>query len=347
MIKRKTTLTACFLLFTVVILLTTGCVTPVESEISTQTQTQTPAATSPEATQALSTENASLPTVYFTSDISPEGLIAVYDALGREASGNVAVKVSTGERGGSYYLNPNLIGDLVQSVNGTIVECNTAYGGSRSDTEEHLLVAEEHGFTAIAPVEIMDANGSLSIPVTNGTHLTENFVGSSFDNYDFFIVLSHFKGHAMAGFGGALKNEAIGIASSTGKIQIHSGGTSTTNMWGGDQTAFLESMAEAAKSVSDYLGNGENVLYINVMNNLSIDCDCDSHPAPPEMEDVGILASLDPVALDQACVDIVYTTGGNESLVHRIEERDGIHLLEYAEQIGLGSRTYQLVNIDE
>lgn len=283
-------------------------------------------------------------TVYMTTDISAQGLMAIYHALGAELpEGNIAVKISTGEPG-SNYLRPELIGDLVQAVNGTIVECNTAYGGQRANTAYHLQVAEDHGYTAIADVDIMDADGSMTLPVTGGTHLTENYVGVNFTNYDYYVVLSHFKGHSMAGFGGAIKNTSIGIASSDGKAHIHSGGTGGS-MWGGDQDAFLESMAEAAKSVSDYMGG--RMLYINVMNRLSVDCDCDGSPAEPDMHDIGILASFDPVAVDQACIDLVYSAEDGDSLVRRIESRNGLLTLEHADEIGLGSRTYELVSIDE
>lgn len=283
--------------------------------------------------------------VYMTTDISSDGLMSVYKALGVQPSGTIAVKLSTGEAGGNYYLQPELIKELVQTLNGVIVECNTAYGGSRASTALHLQVAKDHGFTEIADVDIMDSSGSISLPVTGGKHLSENFVGASFSEYDYFVVLSHFKGHAMGGFGGAIKNISIGIASGEGKSWIHSGGTSKTNPWVGAQNDFLESMAEAAKSVSDNL-NG-NMLYISVMNNLSVDCDCDSNPAKPDMHDIGILASLDPVALDQACVDLVYTAPDGASLIKRIESRNGLLTLEHAEKIGLGSRTYDLISIDE
>lgn len=284
------------------------------------------------------------PMVYMTTDLSAEGLLAVYGALEASPSGNIAVKLSTGEPG-SNYLRTDLIGDLVQSFeNPTIVECNTAYGGSRANTAMHYQVAEDHGYTAIANVDIMDENGSMTLPVTGGSNLTENYVGANFANYDYYIVLSHFKGHAMAGYGGAIKNISIGIASAEGKSHIHSGGTGGS-MWGGDQDAFLESMAEAGKSVVDYLDG--NILYINVMNRLSVDCDCDGSPAEPDMHDIGILASYDPVALDQACVDLVYSAEDGASLVQRIESRNGLHTLEHAEAIGLGSRTYELVNMDE
>lgn len=275
--------------------------------------------------------------------------MAVYEALNWSPTGNVAVKLSTGEPPASNYLRPELIKDLVQSVNGTIVECNTAYGGSRSETAMHYQVAEDHGFTDIAQFEIQDENGSMTLPVEGGTRLTENYVGASFADYDSYLVLSHFKGHAMAGYGGAIKNISIGLASSEGKAWIHSGGTSRTNAWGGEQDAFLESMAEAGKSVSDYLGDGEWIVYINVMNRLSVDCDCDGNPAEPDLHDIGILASSDPVALDQACIDLIYAQkdGDGASLVDRIESRNGLHTLEHAETIGLGSRSYELVRIDQ
>lgn len=288
-----------------------------------------------------------VPIVYMTTDISPEGLMAVYEALGWTPSGRVAVKISTGEPPSSNYLRPELIADLVQSVEGTIVECNTAYGGSRASTVMHKQVAKDHGFTDIAEVDIQDAEGSMSIPVTGGVRLTENYVGASFGEYDSYLVLSHFKGHSMAGYGGAIKNISIGLGSAEGKCWIHSGGTSRTSAWGGEQDAFLESMAEAGKSVSDYLENGEHIVYINVMNRLSVDCDCNGNPAEPDMHDIGILASTDPVALDQACIDLIYSAQDGEALIKRIESRNGLHTLEHAEQIGLGSRSYNLVSIDE
>lgn len=287
-----------------------------------------------------------IPQVLMTTDISPEGLMAIYEALGWSPAGKVAVKLSTGEPPASNYLRPELIKDVVQAVDGTIVECNTAYGGSRASTAMHYQVARDHGFTEIADVDIMDENGSMTLSVAGGENLTENYVGANFSNYDSFLVLSHFKGHAMAGFGGAIKNISIGIASSEGKCWIHSGGTSRTNAWGGEQDAFLESMAEAGKSVAEALDG--KIVYINVMNRLSVDCDCDGNPAEPDMHDIGILASYDPVALDQACVDLIYAQkdGDGASLVNRIESRNGLHTLEHAEKIGLGSRAYQLVSID-
>ena len=287
--------------------------------------------------------------VYMTTDISPEGLMAVYEALEWEPTGKVAVKLSTGEPPASNYLRPELIKDLVESVDGTIVECNTAYGGSRAQTAMHYQVAEDHGFTDIADFRILDEDGSMTLKVTGGSVLTENYVGAAFAGYDSYLILSHFKGHAMAGYGGAIKNISIGLASGEGKGWIHSGGTSKKSIWGGDKDAFLEAMAEAGKSVSDFLGNGERIVYVNVMNRLSVDCDCDGNPAEPDIHDIGILASTDPVALDQACVDLIYAQkdGDGASLVKRIESRNGLHTLEHAEEIGLGSRTYELVNVDD
>ena len=300
-----------------------------------------------ESNQTKPTDDA--PIVYFTSNITPEGLVAVYEKLGWNPTGKVAVKLSTGEPPASNYLRPELIKELVQSIKGTIVECNTAYGGSRAQTAMHYQVAKDHGFTDIADFQILDENGSMSLPVNGGSVLTENFVGAAFSDYESYLILSHFKGHAMAGFGGAIKNISIGLGSCEGKSWIHSGGTSKTSPWGGIQDRFLESMAEAGLSVSDYLGNGERIVYVNVMNRLSVDCDCDGNPAEPDMHDIGILASTDPVALDQACIDLIYAQkdGDGASLVNRIESRNGLHTLEHAEEIGLGSRTYQLVNIDD
>lgn len=285
--------------------------------------------------------------VYMTTDISPEGMMAVYEALGWTPGENVAVKLSTGEPPASNYLAPELIKDVVERVDGTIVECNTAYGGSRAETAMHYQVAEDHGFTAIADFQILDEDGSMSLSVSDGTHLAENRVGAHFGDYDSYLVLSHFKGHAMAGFGGAIKNISIGLGSSEGKCLIHTAGESSSSPWGGDQDSFLESMGEAGKSVVDALDG--QIVYINVMNRLSVDCDCNGQPAEPDMHDIGILASADPVALDQACIDLVYAQrdGDGASLVNRIESRNGLHTLEYAEQIGLGSREYQLISVDE
>lgn len=273
--------------------------------------------------------------------------MSVYEALGWEPVGKVAVKLSTGEPPASNYLDPALIADLVQSVDATIVECNTAYGGSRTETAMHMQVAEDHGFTAIAKVDILDADGSMEIPVTGGNWLQSNRVGAHFADYDSYIILSHFKGHAMAGFGGAIKNISIGLGSREGKSLIHTAGKSSSSPWGGDQTGFTESMAEAGKSVSDYLGNGEKIIYINVLNNISIDCDCDGNPSKPDIHDIGILASTDPVAIDQASIDLAFAAEGSESLQRRVNDRDGLHTLEHAQEIGLGSRSYELVKIDD
>ena len=290
------------------------------------------------------------PAVYFIEEITPENLVRIYEALGRKAEGRVAVKVSTGEPGGHNFLQPTLIADLVHKVGGTIVECNTAYGGGRSDTENHLKAAADHGFTSIADVDIMDADGEVALPVKGGRHLKEDLVGRNYLNYDFTVILSHFKGHAMGGFGGAIKNMSIGIASSKGKAWIHSAGkTKNQNEVWGDlpaQDDFLESMAEAAKAVADHCG--DKILYISVANNLSVDCDCDSSPEDPKMGDIGILASLDPVALDKACVDMVRASKdhGKIHLIERIDSRHGMHTLDYGEKIGLGSQEYRLVRLD-
>ena len=304
-----------------------------------------------EAQQENPTDNhASLPKVYYFKEISSENLVKIYEALGREAKGKVAVKLSTGEPGNNNYLNPNLIKELVQKVKGTIVECNTAYGGGRANTEAHLKAAADHGFTAIAPVDIMDADGETALPIKGGKHLKEDYVGKNFLNYDFVVVLSHFKGHPMAGFGGALKNISIGIASSAGKAYIHSAGKtkSQSEVWNDlpHQDIFQESMAEAAKAIIDHAG--DNILYINVANNLSVDCDCVATPEDLQMGDIGILASLDPVALDHACIDLVRSSKdhGKIHLIERIDSRNGMHNLEYAEQLGLGSQEYELIELD-
>lgn len=286
-----------------------------------------------------------LPKVYLMKEINSENLIKVYEALGRTAKGKVAVKLSTGEPGGHNFLQPALIKDLVQKMNGTIVECNTAYGGGRSDTESHRKAARDHGFTSVANVDIMDADGEVELPLEGGRHLKKDIVGSHYLNYDFTVVLSHFKGHAMGGFGGAIKNISIGIASSNGKRYIHSAGASTTSWGNPSQDDFLESMAEAAKAIIEHCG--ENILYISVANNLSVDCDCDSSPEDPKMGDIGILASLDPVALDKACTDLVRASDdhGKIHLIERIDSRHGMHTLDYAEKIGLGSQKYELVEL--
>lgn len=294
--------------------------------------------------------DAVLPKVFLCKEITAENLVKIYEALGRKAEGKVAVKLSTGEPGGHNFLQPALIAPLVQQVNGTIVECNTAYGGGRASTEDHLKAAADHGFTAIAPVVIMDAEGDTPLPVKGGKHLKEDFVGSRYLDYDFTIILSHFKGHAMGGFGGAIKNMSIGIASSAGKAWIHTAGKTRNpaELWSNlpEQDDFLESMAEAAKAVADHCG--ERILYISVANNLSVDCDCDSSPEDPQMGDIGILASLDPVALDRACTDLVRASEdhGKIHLIERIDSRHGMHTLDHAELLGMGSQQYELVTLD-
>lgn len=299
---------------------------------------------------ALVAGNDDLPKVYFTKEITPDALMRIYRSLGRKAEGkNVAVKVTTGEPGGNNFLKPAFMRDFVQSVNGTIIECNTAYGGGRAATEDHLKAARDHGFMEIANVDIMDADGEIELPVKNGTWLKHDIVGSHYLNYDFTVILSHFKGHAMGGFGGAIKNMSIGIASSHGKAWIHSAGRTTdqVEVWKdhAPQDDFLEAMAEGASAIADHAG--DKIIYISVMNNLSVDCDCDSSPEDPKMGDVGILASLDPVALDKACVDLVYASSdhGKIHLIERMESRNGIHTLNHAEKLGMGSQRYNLVDI--
>ncbi|MBO5633851.1 MAG: DUF362 domain-containing protein [Bacteroidales bacterium] len=290
-------------------------------------------------------------TVYFTSDISSKGLVEIYKALGVKPQGRVAVKISTGESSKSNHLRPELISDLVHEVNGTLVECNTAYGGSRANTAAHRKAIVERGFESVAHVDIMDEEGEIQIPVKDKSHIQHDIVGSHIQNYDFMINLAHFKGHAMGGFGGVLKNQSIGVASSSGKLYIHSAGRSTTKWIDDDQDGFLESMAAAAQAVHDYFKkDGKNIIYINVMNNMSVDCDCDGNPDKPRMKDIGILASTDPVALDQACIDLVFNHKDTEGdtatpLQQRINRQHGLHILEYAESIGLGGRKYHIVNL--
>ena len=286
-----------------------------------------------------------MPVVYFTKEITSESLIHIYNAMGVTLRDKVAVKISTGEPGGHNFLQPTLIGPLVKKLNGTIVECNTAYEGKRFSSVDHWQAIRDHGFAEIAPCDIMDEFGEFSISVEGGKHLRENFVGEHLKNYDFMLMLSHFKGHLMGGFGGALKNMSIGVASSHGKANIHGAGN-PAELWTADHDSFLESMAEADKSVMYYMGR-ENIVYINVANRLSVDCDCDAHPHEPEMADLGIFASSDPVALDQACVDAVYASPdkGKAALIERMESRNGIHTIETAAELGLGNRTYEIKTI--
>ena len=299
------------------------------------------------------------PKVFFTKEITPESLVKIYKALGVEATGRVAVKISTGEGGNTHYLKPTLIRNLVDEVNGTIVECCTAYGGSRQDPKKHWETIHEHGFDSIFAVDLMDEFGDIRIPIKDKKHLKYDIVGNHLPNYDFMINLAHFKGHAMGGFGGVMKNASIGVASTAGKCYIHTAGKSAdpATAWskenlaaGPTQDLFLESMAAAAQAVHEYF-NGR-VIYINVMNNMSVDCDCDGHPAKPELKDMGIMASLDPVAVDQACLDKVFGYDGkpgddNKPLIQRINRQHGTYITEYAEKIGLGSKKYVLVDLDK
>ncbi|MDE6338464.1 MAG: DUF362 domain-containing protein [Muribaculaceae bacterium] len=295
----------------------------------------------------------SIPTVYYIKDITPENLVKVYEALARKAEGRVGIKISTGESNKSNHLDTALIADLVKLVNGTFIECNTAYAGNRNETEKHYQTAKEHGFVDLAGVDIMDAEGDtiLAVGIPDGHLKDKNYVGKHINNYDFVVVLSHFKGHQMAGFGGALKNISIGIGSSAGKCWIHTAGKTSdpAEIWGNiaEQKDFCESMAEAAKAVADHFG--KNILYINVANRLSVDCDCNGNPAEPKMADFGVLASLDPVALDQACLDMVFNSEdpGKADLIERINSRMGTHTVDHAAAIGVGSKEYKLVTITE
>ena len=290
--------------------------------------------------------------VYFTKDITPDSLIKIYEALGVELTGKVGVKVSTGEKGSKGYLKSDLIAPLVKKLNGTIIECNTAYDGKRTTKEDHLKVAEEHGFTSFANVDIMDGDGEIKIPVKNGKHLKYDLVGKNLETYDSILNLAHGKGHAMGGFGANLKNQSIGIASRNGKAYIHScGKTENPKLcWGTPhkQIDFIESMAEAAKAVSDYLKeNNKPIVYITVANAISLDCDCDANQKDPVIGDIGIFASLDPVANDQAFIDAIWKTHeeGTKDIQERIDSREGRHITKYAESLGLGTTEYELIEI--
>ncbi len=290
--------------------------------------------------------------VYYAKEITPENLIKIYEALGVELKGKIGVKVSTGEDGAKGYLKADLIGPLVKKLNGTIIECNTAYDGARNTAEDHIKVAEKHGFTSYADVDIMDADGEMKIPVNIGKHLKYNIVGTHLDRYDAMVNLAHGKGHAMGGFGANLKNQSIGVASRNGKAYIHTAGATENpdELWKKlpKQEDFIEAMAESAKSVADYFeANNKKIVYITVMNFLSVDCDCDAHQTDPVMEDLGIVASLDPVANDQAFIDMIWASKdkGAHLLQERIDGRLGRHILPYAEEIGLGTTKYELINI--
>ena len=283
--------------------------------------------------------------VYFTRDLSPAGAIRAFDMLGIKLEGNVAVKLHSGEPGNQNFLRPAFMKDIVEHVNGTIVECNTAYDGGRNTTEAHKKTMLLHGWTEIADVDIMDADGEIELPVHGGKHLDVNYVGKNLADYDSMLVLSHFKGHPMGGYGGALKNISIGIASSHGKAYIH-GVKDVNAIWTADHDSFLECMADAAKSVVEYMHG--KMAYVNIMCNMSVDCDCCAVAADPKIKDIGILSSLDPVALDQACLDLVYASDdeGKADLIERIESRHGVHTIEASAEIGVGSREYELIDMD-
>ncbi len=291
--------------------------------------------------------------VYFTKEITPESLIKIYEALGVELTGNVGVKVSTGEAGAKGYLKADLIKPLVDKLNGTIIECNTAYPGERNTVEDHMKVAKDHGFMEIGQgVEIMDGIGEFKIPVHKGKHLKYDLIGKGFEHYDSILNLAHGKGHAMGGFGANLKNQSIGIASRNGKAYIHSCGQTEDPdaCWSAkyEQEEFIESMAEAATAVADYLKeNNKPIVYITVANAISVDCDCDAHQGDPVIADIGIFGSLDPVANDQAFIDAIWATHeeGTPAIQERIDTRKGRHITEYAESLGLGTTDYELIEL--
>lgn len=290
--------------------------------------------------------------VYFTKEISSQKMIEMYNALNKELKGNIAIKVHSGEKGNQNFLRPEFMKPIIDYVKGTVVECNTAYDGARNTTDKHEQLMQDHGWKDLCIVDIMDSDGNDKIlEIPNGQIIKKNYVGNHIDNYDAMLVLSHFKGHPMGGYGGALKQLSIGVASSAGKAYIHTAGVTTKQeeLWSNvaDQDRFLEAMADAAKSVVDYFDG--NMAYINVMCNMSVDCDCCAKAADPQIQDIGILSSLDPVALDQACIDLVYAANdeGKKDLIERIESRHGIHTIEAAEKLNIGSREYELINIDE
>ena len=289
--------------------------------------------------------------VYFTKEITPESLIKMYETLGKKLEGNVAVKMHSGEKGNQNYLRPEFVKDIVKHVNGTVVECNTAYEGARNSTEKHRELIKEHEWEKYFPFDLLDAEGpDMELDIPNGKVLKKNYVGKDLKNYDSMLVLSHFKGHAMGGYGGALKQLSIGCASSKGKTLIHTAGVTDdqTELFQNlpEQDRFLEAMADAASSVVDYFKG--NIVYINVMKNISVDCDCDGNAKAPCMQDIGILASLDPIAIDQACLDLVYGSNdpGKEQLIQRIESLHGVHTVEAANEHGFGTRAYELISID-
>lgn len=282
--------------------------------------------------------------VYFTKEITPQAMIRMYEAMGVELSGKVAVKLHSGEVGNQNFLRPDFMKPVIDHVKGTIVECNTAYEGKRNTTEAHWETMKLHGWTGIADVDILDAEGEIELAVRSGKKIQKNFVGVNIRNYDSMLVLSHFKGHPMGGFGGALKNISIGLASSHGKAYIHGAGD-VDACWTSDHDSFLESMADASKTIVDYFG--EKIVFVNVMKNMSVDCDCCAVAEDPAIADIGILSSTDPVALDQACLDLVYASRdpGRDHLIERIESRNGVHTVEAAADLGVGSREYELVEL--
>ena len=282
--------------------------------------------------------------VYFTKEITPQAMIKMYEAMGVKLPGKVAVKVHSGEVGNQNFLRPDFMKPVIDHVQGTIVECNTAYEGKRNTTKEHWETMKLHGWTEIAKVDILDENGEIELPIPNGKKIKKNFVGANLQNYDSMLVLSHFKGHPMGGFGGALKNISIGLASSHGKNYIHGAGD-VDAFWTSDHDSFLESMADASKTIVDRFG--EKIVFINVMKNMSVDCDCCAVAEDPAIADIGILSSTDPVALDQACLDLVYASKdpGRDHLLERIESQNGVHTVETAADLGVGSREYELVEI--
>ena len=288
--------------------------------------------------------------VLFTKEISPSGLVKIYEALGKKLNGKVAVKLHSGEEGNQNYLRPEFVRELINHVNGTVVECNTAYNGARNITEKHQVLMEKHGWNKYFDVDIMDAEGDLELDIPNGKVIKKNYVGKNISNYDSMLVLSHFKGHPMGGYGGALKQLSIGVASSSGKTYIHTAGKTVKQeeLWDNtaEQNLFLESMADAASSVVNYF-NGD-IIYINVLCNMSVDCDCCAVAEDPCLKDIGILASLDPVAIDEASINLVKNTNdpGKEHFMERVNSRNGLHTIEEAEKHGIGSREYELVNID-
>lgn len=282
--------------------------------------------------------------VYFTKEITPEAMIRLYDALGITLPGKVAVKVHSGEVGNQNFIRPDFMKPMVDKVDGTIVECNTAYEGKRNTVKEHWETMKLHGWTDIAPVDILDEDGDLELEVHGGKRISKNYVGTHMKNYDSMLVLSHFKGHPMGGFGGALKNISIGLGSAYGKAYIHGAGK-PEELWTADHDSFLESMADAAKTIVEYYK--DKIAFISIMKNMSVDCDCCAVAEDPAIGDIGILASLDPVALDQACLDKVYACDdpGKPHLLERIESRNGVHTVEAAAEIGVGVREYELIEL--